>query len=162
MTTPNPTYDALRASKLAAELTDAQCATLAQLATMRSLADGEVLVREGTSDAHLYLLVSGSVCVARAAGTPEEVTLFTLRAGDAIGELSFLDDNVHYASVVSRGASRVLGLERRQFESLLERDPQIVYRVMRAIVRRVHEAQHRLSAQAAELTNYITKTHGRY
>jgi CRP/FNR family cyclic AMP-dependent transcriptional regulator len=157
-----PTYDALRASKLSAELTDAQCATLAALTSLRDLADGEVLVREGLSDSHLYLLVAGSVAVARAAGTTEEVTLFTLKAGDAIGELSFLDDNVHYASVVSRGASRVLGLERRQFESLLEREPQIVYRVMRAIVRRVHDIQHRLSAQASELTNYITKQHGRY
>jgi CRP-like cAMP-binding protein len=102
------------------------------------------------------------MAVARAAGTPEEVTLFTLKTGDAIGELSFLDDNVHYASVVSRGACRVLGLDRRQFESLLEREPQIVYRVMRAIVRHVHQVQHRLAAQSVELTNYITKQHGRY
>jgi CRP-like cAMP-binding protein len=56
----------------------------------------------------------------------------------------------------------VLGLDRRQFESLLEREPQIVYRVMRAIVRHVHQVQHRLSAQSVELTNYITKQHGRY
>ena len=156
------TFDALRASKLAAELSDAQTAKLAQLMTMRELVDGEVLVREGTSDSHLYLLVSGSVAVARAAGTPEEVSLFSLGPGELIGELSFLDDNVHYASVVSRGASRVLGLERRQFESLLDSDPHIVYQVMRAIVRRVHQTQHRLSAQAVELTNYIYKQHGRY
>jgi CRP-like cAMP-binding protein len=157
-----PAYEALRASKLSAELTDAQCETLAALTSLRDLADGEVLVREGLSDSHLYLIVKGAVAVATAAGTPEEVTLFPLKAGDAVGELSFLDDNVHYASVVSRGASRVLGLERQQFESLLERDPQIVYRVMRAIVRRVHDIQHRLAAQSAELTNYITKQHGRY
>ena len=156
------THEALRASKLSAELSDAQCGTLATLCVMRDLADGDVLVREGSSDSHLYLLVSGNVAVARAAGTPDEVVLFTLGAGDAIGEMSFLDDNLHYASVVSRGPSRVLGLERGQFESLLEREPQIVYRVMRAIVRRVHQAQHRLSAQAVELTNYIYKQHGRY
>jgi len=158
----SPTHDALRASKITAELSDAQCATLAALTSLRDLSDGEVLVREGLSDSHLYLLVSGSVAVARAAGTPEEVTLFTLKAGDAIGELSFLDDNVHYASVVARGTCRVLGLDRRQFESLLESEPQIVYRVMRAIVRQVHQVQHRLSAQSVELTNYITKQHGRY
>jgi CRP/FNR family cyclic AMP-dependent transcriptional regulator len=155
-------YDALRASRLAAELSDAQCRTLAALIAMRELADGEVLVREGTSDTHLYALVSGALAVVRGAGAPEEVTLFGLNAGDLVGELSFLDDNVHYASVVSRGASRVFGLERAQLESLLDREPHIVYRVMRAIVRRVHQAQHQLSAQSAELTNYITKQHGRY
>lgn len=156
------TYDALRGSKLSAELDEAQTRTLAALMQLRELSDGEVLVAEGRSDSHLYLLVSGAVAVARGAGTPEEVVLFTLGAGEAIGELSFLDDNVHYASVVARGASRVLCLERSQLESLLDTQPHIVYRVMRAIVRRVHQIQHRLSAQAAELTNYITKQHGRY
>jgi CRP-like cAMP-binding protein len=160
--TPTTPYDALRASSLAAELDEAQCRTLAALLTMRDLADGEVLVREGSSDSHLYLLVAGSVAVARAAGTPEEVVLFTLKAGDAVGELSFLDDNLHYASVVARGAVRVLVLARQQLESLLDRDPHVVYRVMRAIVRHVHQVQHRLAAQATELTNYITKQHGRY
>jgi CRP/FNR family cyclic AMP-dependent transcriptional regulator len=160
--TPISPFDALRASSLAAELSDDQCRTLAEQISMRELADGDVLVREGTADPHLYLLVAGSVSVARGAGTAEEVTLFTLKAGDAIGELSFLDDNVHYASVVARGTGRVLVLGRAQLESLLEREPQIVYRVMRAIVRHVHQVQHRLAAQTSELTNYITKTHGRY
>jgi len=161
MSEPN-VLDTLRASSLAAELTDAQCRTLAGLVTLRHCTEGEVVVREGTSDSHLYLIVAGSVTVARAAGTPEEVVLFTLGRGDTIGELSFLDDNVHFASVVSHGATTLLALERERFESLLGTDPQILYRVMRAIVRRVHQQQHRLSAQATELTNYITKTHGRY
>ena len=47
-------------------------------------------------------------------------------------------------------------------ESLLDGHPHIVYRIMRAIVRRVHQAQQRLSAQAVELNNYIYKQHGRY
>jgi hypothetical protein len=33
---------------------------------------------------------------------------------------------------------------------------------MCAIVRTVHRVQTRLSLQAAELTNYVTKQHGRY
>jgi CRP/FNR family transcriptional regulator len=160
----NPTtpFDALRASRLATELTDEQCHTLAALITLRELADGEVLVREGTAHTQLYVVLAGSLAVARGAGTPEEVSLFLLGAGDMVGELSFLDDNVHYASTVSRGASRVFGLERRHLESLLDTAPHIVYRVMRAIVRRVHQNQHRLSAQLGELTNYVYKQHGRY
>ncbi len=155
-------FEALRTSHLGAELTEAQCCTLSAMLTLRELADGEILVPEGTSDNHLYALVKGSLAVARGAGSPEEMTLFMLKAGDLVGELSFLDDNVHYASVVSRGASRVFGLERPQLESLLDSEPHIVYRVMRAITRRVHQAQHRLAAQSAELSNYIFKQHGRY
>lgn len=160
--TPTTPYDALRGSRLATEMSDAQCATLAERMTLRDLADGELLVKEGTSDSHLYVIVAGAIAVARAAGTPEEVPLFTLAAGDTVGELSFLDDHVHYASFSARGATRVLALERAQLEALLDRDPHVVYRVMRAIVRRVHQTQHRLAAQASELTNYVFKQHGRY
>jgi len=161
-TTVHTTYSALRDSRLATELSDPQCRRLAEVISLRELADGEVLVREEVSDTHLYVLLQGTLAVVRGSGTADALTLFTLNPGDLIGELSFLDDSVHYASVVSRGASRVFGLERTQLESLLDREPLIVYRVMRAIVRTVHQVQRRLSAQATELSNYIYKQHGRY
>jgi hypothetical protein len=44
----------------------------------------------------------------------------------------------------------------------LSAHPEVVYRVMRAIVRTVHEIQRRISMQTAELTNYIYKQHGKY
>ena len=94
--------------------------------------------------------------------TREEVTFFAMSAGDFADELSFMDGSKHYASLVARGDTRVLGLEREKLESLLRRDPEIVYKVMRAIIRVVHQAQRRLAMQQAELTNYIYKQHGRY
>ena len=56
----------------------------------------------------------------------------------------------------------LVGLERDRLESLLDAHGVVVYHVMRAIVRSVHEIQRRLSLQAVELTNYIYKQHGRY
>lgn len=154
--------ESLRNSRLAPELTESQLATLADLAFARELKAGEVLVNEGTADNHLYVLVSGALGVIRGAGTAEPVNLFTLAPGDFVGELSFLDGTPHYASIVALGAVRVIGLEREKLESLLHGHPEIVYRVMRAIVRTVHQIQRRLSMQSAELTNYIYKQHGRY
>jgi CRP-like cAMP-binding protein len=152
----------MKGSKLGTELTDAQMQTLAGIVAVRSLAAGEVLVPEGTSDNHLYVLESGALAVVRGAGSAEAVTLFTLAPGDFVGELSFIDATPHYASVVAVGPARVFGLEREKLEALLEGHPQIVYRVMRAIVRTVHQIQRRLSMQSTELTNYIYKQHGRY
>lgn len=155
-------YDALKASKLAPELTDQQLDTLAASITFRDLADGEVLVAEGASDNHLYSLISGALGVVRNAGKADAVTLFSLTAGDLVGELSFLDATPHYASLVALGPTRVFGLEREKLEALLDSHPQVVYRVMRAIVRTTHQIQRRLSMQSVELTNYIYKQHGRY
>jgi len=155
-------YTALKGSRLGPELSDQQLDTLAPLIAFRDLADGEVLVAEGTSDNHLYGLLQGALGVVRSAGKPEAATLFTLTAGDLIGELSFIDATPHYASLVALGPTRVFGLEREKLESLLDSHPQVVYRVMRAIVRTTHQIQRRLSMQSVELANYIYKQHGRY
>ena len=166
MTTPitdhHPLFAALRGSLLAVELSDAQVDRLAARCERRELRDGAVLVPEGQSDSHLYLLLQGSIAVVRGHGGAAPTELFTLQGGDTVGELSFLDDHQHYATLVARGPATVLALQRQDFEGLLDSDPRAVYGVMRAIVRRVHQIQHRLSAQANELANYVYKQHGRY
>jgi CRP/FNR family transcriptional regulator, cyclic AMP receptor protein len=154
--------DALGVSQLATELSHEQTRTLAENLAFRDLQPGDVLVAEGTSDNHLYVIVSGALGVVKNAGTVEEVTFFTLCAGDLVGELSFLDGTPHYASLVAIASTRVFGLEREKLESMLPAHPEIVYRVMRAIVRTVHQIQRRLSMQSVELTNYIYKQHGKY
>jgi CRP-like cAMP-binding protein len=154
--------DALRGSRLATELTDAEVALLAEHVAFRDLEPGAVLVAQGTADNHLYVIVRGALGVVRSAGTSESTTLFVLGAGDLVGEMSFLDETPHYAALVAVGPTRVFGLEREKLESLLPAHPLLVYRVMRAIIRTVHELQRRISMHSVELTNYIYKQHGRY
>lgn len=158
----DPRLDALSASKLATELSAEQRKALAEIVILQDLKPGEVLVREGTSDSHLYIVVSGFLGVVKNAGTPDAMTLHTLGAGDFVDELGFMDDTPNYASKVALSDARVLGLERGRLEGLLGTQPEIVYRVMRAIVRVTHQIQRRLSMQQNELSNYIYKQHGRY
>jgi CRP-like cAMP-binding protein len=155
-------YNALRASRLAAELDDAQCRTLAALMEMQDLKDGDILVREGSSDDHLFVVISGALGVIRHPQGEPPVTLHTLVSGDLAGELSFIDGTERYASLQAEGPTRVLSLRRPAFESLLKSEPEIVYRTLRAIVRTAHAIQRRLSSQSIELANYIYKQHGRY
>jgi len=152
----------LSTSRLAVELNDDERSILAGAMTLRDLKQGEVLVPEGSADDHLYVVVSGVLGVVKGAGMEEEITLNAIRPGNMVGELSFLDGASRYASLVALGDTRVLGLSRADLEGLLETNPKVVYHVMRAIVRVVHEIQRRMSMQTAELTNYLYKTHGRY
>ena len=160
--TDHDRFNALRGTKLASELTDDQCRTLAKLVSLSDLKQGEVLAREGAVDNHLYVILSGHVGVVKHAGTPDALTINTLAPGDFVDEMGFMDGTEAYASKVALGDSRVLGLEREKLEALLATDPVIVYRVMRAIIRFVHQVQRRLSMQQVELSNYIYKQHGRY
>jgi CRP-like cAMP-binding protein len=151
----------VRNSALASELTADQCGVLAELMDVRDLADGEVLVTQGASDTHLFAVVSGALAVARELDG-QWVNLHVLTKGDLANELGFMDGKPHYAALRAAGPTRILSLERDTLESLLEREPVIVYRVMRAIFRVVHVILNRLAMQSSELTNYVFKVHGRY
>lgn len=155
-------YDAVRACPLAEDLDPAQTALLAGLLVLESVQAGQVLAHEATTDTRLYIVVDGSLSVIRSLGTAQETLIATLTTGDFAHELGFLDGSVRYASLVAATDSRVLVLERDKLESLIERQPQTLYRVMCAIVRAVHRVQTRLAMQTSELTNYIFKQHGRY
>jgi CRP/FNR family transcriptional regulator, cyclic AMP receptor protein len=158
----DPRYDALRTTKLCAELSETQGRALAEIVTLRDLAHDEVLVREGTIEPILYVIVEGTLAVVKNAGMPEAVTLYTLGKGDFVDELGFMDNTPYYASKIASGPARVIGVERGRLESLLATEPEVVYRVMRAIILVTHRVQRRLSMQQAELSNYIYKQHGRY
>ena len=79
-------YQALRASRLAAELTDEQCRTLAGKIELCDLANGELLVREGAPDDRLFVIVSGALGVVRHPQGEPPVPLHPLVAGDFAGE----------------------------------------------------------------------------
>ena len=108
------------------------------------------------------MIVKGTLALTKSHETADKLTLFTLSAGEFVGELSFLDDTRHYASVVALVPTRVFSLGRDRLEALLATQPEIVYHVMRSIVRTVHAIQRKISIQSTELANYIYKQHGRY
>jgi CRP-like cAMP-binding protein len=155
-------YDAIRHTRLATELNDQQCRRLAGVMTLVDLKDREVLVREGTTDDHVYLVVEGTLGVVKSAGSADETAINALSSGDFAGELAWLDHQQRFASLIAQGPTRVIGLARAQLETLLDTDAVLVYHVMLAIVRAVHQIQVRLSMQQSELSNYIYKQHGRY
>jgi CRP-like cAMP-binding protein len=151
----------VRNSALAVELTGDQCGVLAGLMAVHDLADEEILVKQGAGDSRMYAVVSGALAVARESDG-EWVNLHVLTKGDLANELGFMDGRPHYAALRAAGPTRVLSLEREELESLLGRDPVIVYRVMRAVFRVVHRILNRLAMHSSELSNYVFKVHGKY
>jgi CRP-like cAMP-binding protein len=153
----------IKQSRIGVELTDEQCATLADLVQVGEYGDGDVVVAEGAKDDCLRIILSGALAVARKSGGENEwMRLNTLTAGDLAGELAFLDSKPRYAALVALGPTKLFSLQREKLESLLDTEPVIVYRVMRAIARFAHEVLHRSGAEMAELTSYLFKTKAKY
>jgi CRP-like cAMP-binding protein len=89
-------------------------------------------------------------------------SLYRLEPGDLVGELSFMDDEPRFAALIASGRTEVLVLARGDFETLIEPSPQVVYKVMRAIMRVARRVQRRLSVQVREMENYIYRTGAKF
>lgn len=155
-------WELIHQSSFARDLSAEQCKTISRLATECALQDGEVLIDQGKTDDTLHILAKGRLAVERDAGAGETVTLHILSSGDLAGELGFVDGKEHTATLRAVGETTVLSLKRSDLESLLATQPEVVYGVMRGIIRTVHRILGKMNLQWVELSNYISKTHGRY
>ena len=154
---------AIRESPLGADLDEAQCQKLAAACTAICLAKGSFLLEEGHQDDLLYVVSSGSLEVIRpVAGGDDPITLQLLHGGDMAGILGFIDGTSHSASIRAVCDCELSALERSSLESMLREEPEIVYQVMRAIVRTAHRILGRMNMQFVEMSNYIAHQHGRY
>jgi CRP/FNR family cyclic AMP-dependent transcriptional regulator len=151
----------LRGSSICSELSDAECAILGGVVKRRALKNDEILIEEDQVDNCLYVVCSGALEVCRHTGG-DWISLHVLKSGDLAGELGFIDGQPHSASLRAIGPTEVFILERAAFESLLPGHPKVIYGVMRTILRTVHAILRRMNLQYIELSNYITKQHGRY
>jgi CRP-like cAMP-binding protein len=149
-------------SSLGAELDETEAAVLSGLMSSRELADGDYLIKEGSVDNSLHVLLEGKLEVVKHTGAGDISSLAILREGDLAGELSFIDGHEHTVGLRALTHSQILSLAREDFETIVDQNPQLVYKVMRAIARSTHRIVHRMNTEFIELNNYIFKQHGRY
>ena len=158
----NDTDNRILNSALGAEFTPAEAVELSSIMSWQQLADGDYLFREGTSDDSLHVLLDGKLEVVKQTGAGETASLAVLRDGELAGELSFIDGETHTVGLRALCDCGVMSLKRSDFEELVTKDPQLVYKVMRAVARSAHRIMHRMNHEFIELSNYIFKQHGRY
>ena len=154
--------DVIKKSPLGRELSSKQCRKLASVTSARGLKRGMFLLEEGHCDDAIHVVTSGELEVVKATGGGEWTTLQVMRAGDMVGALGFIDGVEHSAAIRALSNTEVFSLARTDLEGFLKKDPELVYKVMRAITRTVHAILRRMNMQFVEMSNYISKQHGRY
>jgi len=149
-------------SSLGAELSHEEAGELSALMNMLALKDGDFLISEGTQDDSLHVLLEGKLEVIKDTAADGTASLAILRDGDLAGELSFLDGATHTVGLRALCDCHVLSLKREDFEKIVDKHPQTVYKVMRAVARSAHRIVHQMNHDFIEMSNYIFKQHGRY
>lgn len=151
----------VRSSTLGDELDKNEAVELAKIMGVRQVKDGELLIAEGGAANTLFLLVEGKLGVFSMIDG-EEVAVYTMSKGECAGTRAFVDRTPRKATLRAIGNATVYTLDPAAFETLLDTQPRVVYKVMRALFRITHTNLMRMNQESQQLANYINKTHGRY
>jgi CRP-like cAMP-binding protein len=144
------------------DINEAECKVLADAFELRKLGGGDLLMREGEVDDSLHIIIEGDIAATRDAGGGDHVILHHLKPGDIAGAMGFIDGSSHSATLTATKDSHVLTLHRDALEAMIDGHPALVYKVMKMIIRSVHQTLLRMNLQFVEMNNYIMKEHGRY
>ena len=154
-------FEKLGRSLLGIELTLQECEVLAKSMGMRHLKDAERLVGENDENTTLFVLIEGKLEVFSLLEGKDEL-VYTMSEGECAGTRAFVDRSLRKATLRAKGDATVYTLEPIAFEAMLKTHPDIVYKVMRAIFRITHVNLLRMNEEIEQLSNYISKSKGRY
>lgn len=98
---------------------------------------GQHIVQEGQSGETLYVVLSGEAKVVRRGRR-----VARMYPGDVFGELSALDGGPRTASVIAVTRVEVLRLFRHTLLRMLEREPELSFKLLDVIVRRLRQQRH--------------------
>ena len=111
------------------QLNDSDVEWLATHGTRRPIADGEIIVREGSVIDSLFITLSGQFRVSL--GDDQEVA--RLGAGEVVGEIAFVDAAPPSATVTAVGPAVVLALPKALLQQRLSADTPFAARFYRAL-----------------------------
>jgi CRP/FNR family transcriptional regulator, cyclic AMP receptor protein len=133
---------ALRNVPIFYNLNDQAIKSLLEIANEVTSPPGKVIVKEGSRDDTLHVILGGSVEVRK-----KGKTIATLGAGQFFGEMAFLDDlpSERSADVVSAVETRSISIPGWSWYSFLRKNPDVAIEVIRTLGHRLREANEALA-----------------
>lgn len=145
-------FEAFKKVPLFEGLDDATLRGIANLAEIRDLKTGQVLLRQGETGDEFFVIQKGSLRLsARADGS--ELTLGVLGPGEYLGEMSLIDQFPRSATAVALEGTSVLALGRAAFCSLVVEKPDLAQALLKGLARRLRKTNQDAAA-IANMTVY--------
>lgn len=118
-----------------------------------SYAHGDLIVREGDTSRHMYVIQTGRVEITKRIGG-DEVTLAILDKGDFFGEMSLLESLPRDANARAVGPTRLLVINPGGLLLRIRRDPTFAFEML-------HKLSGRIRAQNRRLVELVEAQDGR-
>jgi CRP-like cAMP-binding protein len=129
-------------------------ATVADKLTVRTLAKGEVLVRQGEISNSFFIIRMGWVKIVTTGAKGEEVVLNQVGPGQIIGEMGVIDQNLRSATIVAISLATVLEIGREVFIEVLNQYPLLALTLARSMAERLRFANN-YTEKAIEWSQHI-------
>ena len=130
---------------------------LAETLQPRNFEAGALMLREGESDEHFYILLEGEAEVIKALGTPDERRLAIRPQGTLFGEMSLFDpQGSHTATVRAHTIVQALEMTCQDFDRLLHRYPTLAYDMVRQMSCRLEDIENLTILDLREKNHQLT------
>jgi CRP/FNR family transcriptional regulator, cyclic AMP receptor protein len=137
--------DMLKNVPMFSELGKRDLERLGKLMVPRSVKAGETIIKENDQAAGFFVISSGKVEAVRGADTDGAQTLATFGPGDFFGEMALFEGFPRSATVKAVEDTECLAMTRWDFMAELKNHPEIAVGMLPILVRRLREADARLS-----------------
>lgn len=145
----------LREMSFFSDLTDTELATVAGITKKQDFTVGDTIFKESQDGAAIYIIKRGEVKACKTAPDGELFTLTIMKDGDIFGEMSFLDGRPRSATVVAISDLETYVIEKNDFESIVDANPRIIYKLLKNIVFTIHSIVRGMNSRYIEMINYM-------
>jgi CRP/FNR family cyclic AMP-dependent transcriptional regulator len=121
----------LKSTPLFADVDDERLKKVATFATLESVAEGKVIIREGGFANDFYIIEDGTVKVER---NGEHIA--DLGPGDVFGEQGLLEKQERSATVTATSSVRLIKIEHWELSRMKQAMPEIVEQLQRKVEER--------------------------
>ena len=134
---------------------EAELKAVSNILTEIDFLAGKEIFDEGAEGHTLFIIKSGEVKITKRDPEGREQVLTLLKEGDIFGEMSFLDGRPHSASVIAVHSTRILKLEKADFDVFLEDHPKAAYKIMKHIVFHVDMIVRKMNSTYVDMLSYM-------
>lgn len=125
----------LRQVAIFKDLSDDELTLFAEVCKEQEFQSGEYVFRESEAGNRLYLIVEGEVRISRTIPGSGEEALAVLKSGALFGEMAVFDRSERSTDAISNGGTKVLTINRADFEMVLDFNREVAYKVLWSVVR---------------------------
>jgi len=135
------------------DLTDAHVEALLPLAQEREAANDEILYRQGEPAEHFYLLVEGKVILEAELAPGVTASLNSIKPGYVFGWSALVGGN-HDLQARAVEVSDLVAFEKDSLIALMDKDHDLGYRIIQAILRLI---KNRLDTRSAQFLRILAR-----